>query len=166
MDNYVRPHFQQTELEALAQCVNCPIQSVFYYNWINTSAEKAFQFVYAVELNFKNNFSLLITSGDPDETPKLCFNAVDIAMEKMDVDNSFNGLLTIESEEVTQKEPWSEWVGKEIDLVELDFDKEKKLYFADYMMLKQADNYLLIRTGQSGDGVDVMIIDKDQMQSK
>lgn len=34
------------------------------------------------------------------------------------------------------------------------------------MILKQADNYLLIRIGQSGDGIDVLIIDKEQMQQK
>lgn len=166
MDNHIRPHFQQAELEALTQCVSWPIQSVFLYHWINTSAENAFQFVYAIELNFKNNYSLLITSGDPDDNPKLCFNAVDVAVEKMEVDRAFNGMLTIESEEVTQNDPWTDWVGKEIDQVEIDFDKEKKLYFADYMILKQADNYLLIRIGQSGDGIDVLIIDKEQMQQK
>lgn len=157
-----RPIYSVEELEIIQELPGKSIETVIYHNWVNNVAgNEEMSFLFAIELHFSDASSLLITSGEPEEEPRLRFNHVLIETEKNKLETQFNGQLEIISTAPDINTPWADYLGSNISHVHVDKERGTTNYHSDFLVLAFEDEKLIITTGEDGDGLFVAYADED-----
>jgi len=157
-----RPYFNQQDVDEIERFIGRTITNVTYYHWQNNSEETMLSFLYAIELHFSDKGVLIISSGDAEEQQKLCFNELVIAEEQLELEDNFNGMLSIEEFNANQEEPWEGIKDETIIGIEADFDKEQKRFYAEFITLRTIKGAAKIQLHLQGDGLDVILIEDEE----
>jgi hypothetical protein len=158
-----RPYFNQQDVDEIERFIGRAIAGITYYHWQNHSQEdESFTFLYAIELQFSDKGVLLISSGDPEEQQKLCFNELVIAEEQMELENNFNAMLSIEEFDANHEEAWEGIKGETIIGIEADFDKEQKRFYAEFVTVRTMKGAVKIQLHPQGDGLDIHLIEDEE----
>ncbi len=158
-----RSYFTTKDVDEIERFIGRKISSVTYYLWHNNAnQDNGFEFLYALELKFEDKGELLISSGDTEENPKLCFNEIAIAEEQLKLDQTFNGRLTINEFDASDESPWNEVTGKVILRMEADLDAENKKFYGDFINLQTEQTVLRISIHPQGDGLNIELLEEDE----
>lgn len=157
-----RPIYTADEIEVIQELSGKSIETVIYHNWVNHVADKdELNFLFAIELHFSDATTLLITSGEPDQPPRLCFNQLLIENEKKALEQQFNGQLEIVSAAPDVTTPWEDFLGVNITHVHADKEEGTSNFHADFLVLAFEEEKLIITTGEEGDGIYVAYVEED-----
>ena len=161
LDNPIPPYcFRQEEVQQLLSVENKSLTAINYYLWRNVSEEATttqlqYRFLYALELIFDSDTSLLISSGDDSE-------AIGVIKPATMLETA-SRLKQLHGQPIIQRLPrdgqsiWIGLVGKKLNSIQLA-RHESGLYQNDALLFHFDTTSILVELTDTGEGLTLKVV--------
>ena len=158
-DDYTSPDcFRLEELEVFQSIEGQLLADVNYYLWLNQADDGAipYRFLYALELVFDSNDSLLLSSGEDSEAIRVI--AAETLLETARQLQQLHGKISIQRVSAGAQPLWLAAIGKMLEGIRLSRN-DAGLYLNDALLLDFGKRRIMVRLSEK-EGLELIMNDE------
>ena len=148
--------FRQEEVEAFQSFENQCLTGINYYLWLSlTESTPTVRFLFALELIFDSETSLLISAGEDSEAIRVI--PASALLETATRLKQLHGQPIIQRLARDGQSIWADVVGKKLDGIQLA-RHENGLYLNDAMVLHFDSTHIVVELPEAGEGLELRMV--------